>query len=176
MSETSPDETRPAIQTWWAEAMIDELVRCGLRNCCISPGSRSTPLVAAADAHDDLQTLSIIDERSSAFYALGLARATDRPVVLICTSGTAAANWMPTVCEADRAGVPLVLLTADRPPRLRDTGASQSMDQLKLFGDRVRWFHKCERPEPREDAFRYLRSTIDIAWQEALPPLPDPSI
>jgi 2-succinyl-5-enolpyruvyl-6-hydroxy-3-cyclohexene-1-carboxylate synthase len=158
----------------WAEALVDELVRCGIEHVCVSPGSRSTPLVCAFDDHPAVTDISIIDERSSAFYALGLAQSTGRPVALVCTSGTAAANWMPAVCEADRARVPLLLLTADRPAQLRDTGSPQSMDQLKLYGDRVRWFHEFERPEPEEDLFRYLCSTVDLAWERAQSPTPGP--
>jgi len=173
MTTADDNRARPVADLWAAE-LVDEFARCGLRHCCISPGSRSTPLVVQIDDHSDIEDVTILDERSAAFYALGLARATDRPVGLVCTSGTAAANWMPAVCEADRAGVPLLLMTADRPPRLRDTGSPQSMDQLKLFGDRVRWFHAFGLPRAQADAFRSLLSRVDLAWERARRPTPGP--
>lgn len=173
MTVSDSNAARPVADLWAGE-LVEEFARCGMRHCCISPGSRSTPLVVRFDAHPDIETISIIDERSAAFFALGIARATGRPVGLVCTSGTAAANWMPAVCEADRARVPLILMTADRPPRLRATGSPQSMDQLQLYGSRVRWFHECGRPEAEDDAFRALLSTVDFAWQRARDPLPGP--
>ena len=174
MSEGTRENGVSAVNERWAAELVDELARCGLRHCCVSPGSRSTPLVVQFDAHPDIEEISIIDERAAGFYALGLARATDRPVALVCTSGTAAANWMPAVCEADRSRVPLLLLTADRPPELRDTGSPQSMDQLKLYGDRVRWFHEFGRPEAETDSFRYMLSAVDLAWERARQPVPGP--
>lgn len=155
------------INTLWAHVLVDELVRCGLREVVITPGSRSTPLVLAFGAHPDVRDFSLVDERSAAFFALGLAHATGRPAVLVCTSGTAAANYFPAVCEADRSMTPLLILTADRPQVLRDTGSSQAMDQLKLFGDRVRWFHEVAQPEPDDEKLRYLRSTAGKAMLSA---------
>src|SRR3954468_24976400 len=121
-------------------AFADELVRCGITDACTSPGSRSTPLVLALVRDGRLRCTSHIDERSGAFFGLGLAKATRRPVVLACTSGTAAAEYAPAVIEAHEAGVPLIVLTADRPPELREVGAGQTIDQLKLYGSAVRWF------------------------------------
>jgi 2-succinyl-5-enolpyruvyl-6-hydroxy-3-cyclohexene-1-carboxylate synthase len=121
-------------------AFVDELVRCGIRHACTSPGSRSTPLVLALVRDGRLQVHSHVDERAAAFFALGIAKATGTPAAITCTSGTAAANFMPAVVEAHEAGVPLLVLTADRPPELREVGAGQAVDQLKLYGGAVRWF------------------------------------
>src|SRR4051812_36087151 len=121
-------------------AFVDELVRGGVTDACTSPGSRSTPLVLALARDGRLRCTSHIDERSGGFFALGLAKATRRPVVLACTSGTAAAEYAPAVIEAHEAGVPLIVLTADRPPELREAGAGQTIDQLKLYGGAARWF------------------------------------
>src|SRR5256885_17255552 len=115
-------------------AFVDELVRCGVTDACTSPGSRSTPLVLALVRDGRLRCTSHLDERSGGFFALGLAKATRRPVVLACTSGTAAAEYLPAVVEAHEAGVPLVVLTADRPPELREVGAGQTIDQPGPYG------------------------------------------
>ena len=115
-------------------AFADELARCGLREVCTSPGSRSTPLVLTLAREPRLRATSHIDERSGAFFALGAAKASGRPVALACTSGTAAANYAPAVIEAYEARVPLLVLTADRPPELRELGAGQTIDQIKLYG------------------------------------------
>ncbi len=128
-----------------ATAVVDELIRCGLREAVIAPGSRSAPLAMELHrraAAGDLRLSVRIDERSAAFTALGLAKASRTPVAAVCTSGTAAAHFHAAVIEADEAGVPLLVLTADRPPELRGTGANQTIDQLKLYGSAVRWF--CE--------------------------------
>ena len=115
-------------------AFVDELVRCGVREACTSPGSRSTPLVLSLVRDERLRSTSHIDERCGGFFALGLAKASGLPVALACTSGTAAANYAPAVIEAHEARVPLLVLTADRPPELRDVGAGQTIDQIKLYG------------------------------------------
>jgi hypothetical protein len=123
----------------------DELIRCGLREVVLAPGSRSTPLAMAFYEAARQQRLRLhvrIDERSASFTALGLAKASRLPVAVLCTSGTAAANFHPAVIEADESGVPLVVLTADRPAELRGIGANQAIDQIKLYGAAVRWF--CE--------------------------------
>src|SRR5256885_3895336 len=114
------------------QAFVDELARCGVEHAVTSPGSRNAPLALTLAAEPRIRAHSVLDERSAGFVALGLAKATGRPVAVTCTSGTAAANLMPAVVEAREASVPLLLLTADRPPQLRDTRAGQSIDQLKL--------------------------------------------
>ena len=152
---------------------VDELVRCGLREAVIAPGSRSAPLAmalfdrASAGGPGGLRLHVRIDERSAAFLALGLAKASRRPVALVCTSGTAAAHFHAAVIEADEAGVPLVVLTADRPPELRGTGANQTIDQLKLYGGAVRWFCEAGVPEKRPGMAAYWRSLAGHAWAMA---------
>lgn len=130
--------TAPNANTLWGQAIIDELAKAGLDAVCASPGSRSTPLTVAAAEHDDLQIYSHLDERSAAFFALGRARVTGKPTPLICTSGTAAANYHPAIIEAAEARIPMLALTADRPRELRDSGANQTIDQVDLYGGQVR--------------------------------------
>ena len=124
-------------------AMVEALVEAGVTDVIVCPGSRSTPLALATRAHPDLCVRVLLDERSAGFFALGLARASRRPVAVVVTSGTAVANLLPAVVEASLARVPLVLLTADRPPELRDRGAPQTIDQVRIFGGNVRWFAEC---------------------------------
>ncbi|GII60764.1 2-succinyl-5-enolpyruvyl-6-hydroxy-3-cyclohexene- 1-carboxylate synthase [Sphaerisporangium krabiense] len=150
--------------------LVDELVRCGLTDLVLAPGSRSAPLAIAAHGDPRLRLHVRIDERSASFLALGLARRSERPVALVCTSGSAAANFHPAVIEASESGVPLLLLTADRPPELRGTGASQTIDQLKLYGPSVRWFAEVGVPEERPGQVAYWRSLACRAYQRALGP------
>ncbi|HEU4658052.1 MAG TPA: 2-succinyl-5-enolpyruvyl-6-hydroxy-3-cyclohexene-1-carboxylic-acid synthase [Capillimicrobium sp.] len=139
-------------------AFVDELVRSGVAHAVTSPGSRSTPLVLSLVRDGRLRCHSQIDERAAAFYALGIAKSTRRPVVLACTSGTAAAEYLPAVIEAHEAGVPLIVLTADRPPELRDVGAGQTIDQLKLYGTNVRWFVDLGIHEATAGRLRWARA------------------
>ncbi|WP_445150897.1 2-succinyl-5-enolpyruvyl-6-hydroxy-3-cyclohexene-1-carboxylic-acid synthase [Baekduia sp. Peel2402] len=138
-------------------AFTDELHRCGVAGACTSPGSRSTPLVLTLARDGRIPVSSHVDERSAAFFALGLAQATGRPAVLACTSGTATANYAPAVIEAAEAGVPLIVLTADRPPELRDVGAGQTIDQLKLYGSNAKWFFELGTHEATPERLRWIR-------------------
>jgi 2-succinyl-5-enolpyruvyl-6-hydroxy-3-cyclohexene-1-carboxylate synthase len=156
--------------TAFAEAVADELVRSGVTEAVLAPGSRSAPLALALlrrGQAGDLRLHVRIDERSAGFLALGLAKASRRPVPVLCTSGTAAAHLHAAVIEADEAGIPLLVLTADRPPELRGTGASQTIDQLKLYGSAVRWFAEAGVPEDRPGAAGYWRSLACKAWAMA---------
>ena len=157
--------------TAFATVLVDELIRCGLREAVIAPGSRSAPLAMALHAASSsarpgspLRLHVRIDERSASFLALGLAKASGRPVAVVCTSGTAAAHFHAAVIEADEAGVPLLVLTADRPPELRGTGANQTIDQVKLYGDAVRWFSEVGVPEDRPGQVGYWRSLASRAY------------
>jgi 2-succinyl-5-enolpyruvyl-6-hydroxy-3-cyclohexene-1-carboxylate synthase len=156
--------------TAFAVVLADELARCGLREVVVAPGSRSTPLAIAFWALERAGRVRLhvrIDERSASFTALGLAKASRRPVAVLCTSGTAAANFHPAVIEADESAVPLLVLTADRPPELRGTGASQTIDQVKLYGSAVRWYAEAGVPERRTGMAGYWRSLACRAWANA---------
>jgi len=131
-----------------AGALVEALVACGVGDVVISPGSRNTPLVLAFDGAD-ARTHVALDERAAGFYALGLSRASNRPTALVCTSGSAGAHYLPAVIEATASGVPLVVLTADRPPELQHVGAPQTIDQTRLFGSHVRWFADLGAPHER---------------------------
>ncbi|MEI2609020.1 MAG: 2-succinyl-5-enolpyruvyl-6-hydroxy-3-cyclohexene-1-carboxylic-acid synthase [Candidatus Promineifilaceae bacterium] len=134
----------------WSQIFVNALAQGGLKQVCIAPGSRSTPLTLAFDHHPDIQVYLHLDERSAAFFALGMALATEKPVALVCTSGSAAANFFPALVEAKMSGVPLLLLTTDRPHELRHSGANQTIDQVKLYGDQVLW--SVDMPIPQADA------------------------
>ncbi|PXY32042.1 2-succinyl-5-enolpyruvyl-6-hydroxy-3-cyclohexene-1-carboxylic-acid synthase [Prauserella muralis] len=153
-----------------ARVIVDELVRNTVSHVVLSPGSRNAPLslaLYAAAAEGKLSLHVRIDERTAAFLALGIAARTGRPVAVVCTSGTAAANFHPAVLEADRAGVPLIVLTADRPPELRAAGANQVIDQHNLYGDAVRYFDELAVAERRAGQNAYWRSQICRAWNAA---------
>jgi 2-succinyl-5-enolpyruvyl-6-hydroxy-3-cyclohexene-1-carboxylate synthase len=150
-----------------ATVLVDELVRQGVAHAVLSPGSRSAPLALALHTDDRIRLHVRIDERSAAFFALGLAKASGAPVVVACTSGTAAANLHPAIVEADLAGVPLLVLTADRPPELRGTGANQTIDQLGLYGGAVRWFCEAGAPDEVPGIQMYWRSLASRGVAEA---------
>ncbi|OES44082.1 2-succinyl-5-enolpyruvyl-6-hydroxy-3-cyclohexene-1-carboxylic-acid synthase [Domibacillus iocasae] len=147
---------------------IDSLVRSGVKHAVISPGSRSTPMALLMEEHPRLRTFIQVDERSAGFFALGLAKASQHPVALLCTSGTAAANYMPAVAEAKISRVPLIVLTADRPPELRDVGAPQTIDQLHLYGHTAKWFAEMALPEAAETTLQYVRTQGARAVFESL--------
>lgn len=139
-------------------ALLDELSRGGVTDVVTSPGSRNTPVLAAVTTHPRLRALSVIDERTAGFVALGLAKASGRPVVLCCTSGSAGAHYLPAVIEAHHARIPLIVLTADRPAELRDVGAGQTIQQVGLFGDAVRWAHELAVDTADVTGVRYVRA------------------
>jgi 2-succinyl-5-enolpyruvyl-6-hydroxy-3-cyclohexene-1-carboxylate synthase len=159
--------TAPNRNTLWGKLLAAELAAAGLEAACISPGSRSTPLTVAFADHPDVTVYSHLDERSGAFFALGRGRRTGCPTAVVCTSGTAAANFHPAVLEASEGRVPLLVLTADRPPDLQDSGANQTTDQEKLYGDAVRWYRTLPEPEAEARKLRSLRVTAARAVGEA---------
>ena len=162
LSETEPFDltARSTVNSCWGALTMEVLARLGIQTVITSPGSRSTPLTVAAVRNPRIEALSILDERSAAFYALGLAKSTSRPVALVCTSGSAAANYWPAVVEASMGGTPLLLLTADRPPELRNCSSGQTIDQCKLYGDYVRHFAELSLPQASPDMLAYLRQTL----------------
>jgi 2-succinyl-5-enolpyruvyl-6-hydroxy-3-cyclohexene-1-carboxylate synthase len=149
-------------------AFVDELARCGMRAACTSPGSRCAPLVLSLAGEERLECFSHVDERCSAFFALGLAKASGLPVAVTCTSGTAAAELLPAAIEAREARVPLLLLTADRPPELRENGAGQAIDQLKLFGDAAKWFFEVGSHDASSDRLQWMRTLAARAYWTTL--------
>ena len=155
-------------------AFAQELGRCGIAGAVTSPGSRSTPLLLALGRDGGFPVFSQVDERSAGFFALGLAKATGRPAVLVCTSGTAAANYLPAVIEAREARVPMIVCTADRPPELRDVGAGQAIDQVKLYGDAVSMFVEVGVDRADGPAVRWLRELACRAVWTSLGPRPGP--
>ncbi len=157
----------------WASIFAETLKQLGLACVVICPGSRSTPLaVAFAQQSPNLEVISILDERSAAFFALGRAKSTGLPAALVCTSGTAGANFYPAVIEAKESCVPLLLLTADRPPELRNCHSGQTVDQLKLYGTYPNWQAELAIPSPDMEMLAYLRQTIIYAWEKTLHPVP----
>ncbi len=156
------------------QALADELVRCGMTHAVTCPGSRNAPVVLALAGDERLTAVSVIDERAAGFMALGMAKASGRPVAVACTSGTAAANLAPAVHEAWQARVPLILLTADRPPELRDVGAGQAIDQIGLYGSAAKWFVELGNAEPGPDWNAHVRATACRAWFTAAGGRPGP--
>lgn len=173
-----------------ASAFAEELARGGLRHAVISPGSRSTPLALALWRQPEIEVSVIVDERSAGFFALGAAQASGQAVALLCTSGTALVNYHPAVVEADESGIPLVVLSADRPPELRGIGVGQTIDQIKSFGSSVRWFCEVGTHEADDSGLLHYRSVacralaaargearpgpvhLNLPWREPLAPVP----
>ncbi len=164
--ELTPGEVLRA----YAGAFVDELARAGVTEACICPGSRSTPLAMLLREHPGIRTWMHLDERSASFFALGMAKASRKPVAVLCTSGTAAANFLPAVVEAKYGQVPLVVLTADRPQELRDVGALQTIDQVRLYGSHAKRFDEMLLPEATPTAIRQARAAADRAVATALSP------
>ncbi|GAA0657810.1 2-succinyl-5-enolpyruvyl-6-hydroxy-3-cyclohexene-1-carboxylic-acid synthase [Salarchaeum japonicum] len=166
--------TAPNRSTLFARAIVDELAKAGIDSVCVAPGSRSTPLTVAFDAHDDIRVFSHLDERAAAFFALGRAKRTGRPTPVVTTSGTATANLHPAVMEASQSRVPLLLLTADRPAELRDSGANQTVDQEKLYGSSVRFYKDLPEPNAEPRRLRAVRTTVHRALAESRGANPGP--
>jgi 2-succinyl-5-enolpyruvyl-6-hydroxy-3-cyclohexene-1-carboxylate synthase len=172
-----------------ASAFVEELARGGVRLAVVSPGSRSTPVAVALWRQPEIEVSVIVDERSAAFFALGATQATGAPVAMLCTSGTAAANYHPAICEADESALPLIALSADRPPELRGIGAGQTIDQIKLYGSSVRWFCEVGTHAADDDGLLHYRSVacralaaargeprpgpvhLNLPWREPLAPV-----
>ncbi|PPS44935.1 2-succinyl-5-enolpyruvyl-6-hydroxy-3-cyclohexene-1-carboxylic-acid synthase [Chroococcidiopsis sp. TS-821] len=157
--------------TVWGSILAETFGRLGLKTAVICPGSRSTPLAIAFAQTHNVEAIPILDERSAAFFALGVARQTGRPVVLVCTSGTAAANFYPAVIEARESRVPLIVLTADRPPELRDCHSGQTIDQVKLYGTYTNWYAELALPSLEIEMLAYLRQTLIYAWERSRYPV-----
>ncbi len=163
----------PNLNYLWSSLIVEELIRNGVDYFCISPGSRSSPLVCAVADNPKAKTFVHFDERGTAFHALGYTSATGKPCVLICTSGTALANFFPAIIEASKKKLPLIILTADRPPELRLTGANQTIDQIKIFGEYVRFFFDLPTPS-QEIKPEFVLTTIDQAVFRSQGELPGP--
>ncbi|WP_026584957.1 2-succinyl-5-enolpyruvyl-6-hydroxy-3-cyclohexene-1-carboxylic-acid synthase [Bacillus sp. J33] len=144
--------------TSYIAAFVAELVKNGVEDVVVSPGSRSTPMAMVMAEHPELRVHIHVDERSAAFFALGIAKVSQKPAALLCTSGTAAANYYPAIVEALYSRVPLIVLTADRPHELRDVGAPQAIDQIHLYGKNVKWFVEMAPPENTVEMLRYART------------------
>lgn len=162
------------VNMFWGGIMAEVLARLGVQYTVIAPGSRSGPLVIGFVTNKKLRAIPVLDERSAAFFALGLAKQTYRPVVLIISSGTAAANVYPAIIEARMSKVPLIVLTADRPPEMRECHSKQTIDQVKIYGDYPLFYKEIGLPEANYDLFYYLRQTISHAFERSLYPQAGP--
>lgn len=173
-----------------ASALVDELARCGVERAILSPGSRSSPIALALEREPAIELTIVLDERSAGFMALGIALESGKPAIVACTSGSAAANLHPAIVEADQAGVPMIVLTSDRPPELRGIGAGQTIDQIGLYGSSARWFCEVGTHEANDAGLLHLRSTgcrsfaeavsergpvhLNLSWRDPLGPDPRP--
>lgn len=173
-----------------ASALVEELARMGCNRAVLSPGSRSTPIALALDREPGIELTVVLDERSAGFTALGMSMTSETPTLIACTSGSAAANLHPAVVEADQAGVPLIVLTSDRPPELRGIGAGQTIDQIGLYGEATRWFCEVGTHEADDVGLLHMRATgcrafaeardgrgpvqLNLSWRDPLGPEPEP--
>src|SRR3954468_8534860 len=162
----------PDVQATFCATLVDEWVRCGLQHAIVAPGSRSTPMALALASRTHLSLPLFHDERSAGLPALGIALATGVPAALLCTSGTATTHFHAAVVEAHQSGLPMVVLTADRPPELHGVGAPQTIEQANLYGDAVRWFHDAGVAEDGERTTG--RSVAARAWRQATADRPGP--
>ncbi|MEI6284678.1 MAG: 2-succinyl-5-enolpyruvyl-6-hydroxy-3-cyclohexene-1-carboxylic-acid synthase, partial [Opitutae bacterium] len=158
----------------WGAVGVSTLESLGLKHVVISPGSRSTPLASAFAESKKIISYSVLDERSAAFFALGIAKASRQPVALLCTSGTAVANYLPAVIEARLSATPLIILSADRPPELRDCHSGQTVTQNNIFGVYPVWATEVAAPSSEMNLLRYWRQTLVDAWQRAQGPVTGP--
>ena len=158
----------------WGSVIAETLARLGAQNAIISPGSRNGPLTIGFASNEKIETIPVLDERSAAFFALGLAKQKNKPVVLACSSGTGAANYFPAIIEASITNVPLMVFTADRPKEMHNCYSGQTMDQTKLYGNYPRWYCELALPELKKDLFHYLRQTMLHAWERTRYPTAGP--
>lgn len=163
------------INSVWASVLVESFKLLGLTTAVICPGSRSTPLAFAFAKHNQIEAISMLDERSASFFALGLAKRSGLPVALVCTSGTACANFYPALIEAKESRVPLLFLTADRPHELRDCNAGQTIDQIKMFGTFPNWQAELALPSLDTEMLSYLRQIAVHAWEKSLWPVSGPT-
>lgn len=162
------------INTVWASIIVETLQRLGLKTVIICPGSRSTPLTLAFARNSQVESIAILDERSAAFWALGMTKSTGLPVALVCTSGTAGANFYPAIIEAKESRLPLIILTADRPSEMRDCHSGQTINQVKLYSNYPQWQVELATPALDINMLIYLRQTMIQAWANCLWPAPGP--
>jgi len=167
-------DARPHANHVFAAAFVDGLFQAGVRHVCVSPGSRSAPLALAFARQGGIRVWVHVDERSGSFFGLGLAKASLAPVALLCTSGTAAVEFHAAVVEAFHSLTPLIVLTADRPPELIGVGANQAIDQTRLYGTAVRWFHDPGTPEDAPSLESSARELARRAVAAAVGPPPGP--
>ena len=160
--------------TVWASVLAETLQRLGLTTAVICPGSRSAPLTIAFAQNNKIETIPILDERSASFFALGIAQKSGLPAAIICTSGTAAANFYPAIIEARESRIPLLIFTADRPPELRDCHAGQAIDQVKIYGNYPNWQAELAIPSASIGMLDYLRQTIVYAIERSIFPTKGP--
>ncbi|WP_069791432.1 2-succinyl-5-enolpyruvyl-6-hydroxy-3-cyclohexene-1-carboxylic-acid synthase [Cyanobacterium sp. IPPAS B-1200] len=159
------------INTVWSSLIVDTFAKLGLENAVICPGSRSTPLTIAFAQHPTIKTIPVLDERSASFFALGIAKSSRKPTVLVCTSGTAGANFFPAVIEAKYSHIPLIILTGDRPPELRECHAGQTINQVNLYGNYPRWQTELSLPSMDLERLFYLRQNIIHGWEKTIYPM-----